>query len=109
MHRPLTIKVPGSEPDDTCPACSRPVESLCRGLAYGCPCGAWLRFHYLLGWGIEGDMLKGTYVGQREELRGKTALVKLGNRGEVEAQFDDVETGLGHEWHKFNVKEFEVV
>ncbi len=64
-------------------------------------------------------MLKGTYVGANETLKGKTALLMEARhaRPTVEngfgsecfsAQFDDVGTGFGYGWHIFMKTDFQI-
>ena len=61
-------------------------------------------------------MLKGTYIGGREELRGKTAIVRFSNEC-VLAQFDDttldegkaaLEDCLAHGWTEFPLSDWRV-
>jgi len=53
-------------------------------------------------------MKRGTYIGGRLELRGKTALLLVSDAPEILAQFDDVATGLGHGWHAFQSNEWSI-
>jgi len=64
-------------------------------------------------------MIKGTYVGSDERLRGKTALLRSGNGlREYMAQFDDMrlviqkdstDIHLGFGWHSFPMKDWETI
>lgn len=48
-----------------------------------------------------GYQYKGVYVGPRQELRGKTAIICNCTASTVACQFDDTATGLGFGWHEF--------
>lgn len=48
----------------------------------------------------------GTYVGDKEYLRGKTALVYITPENRLMAQFDDILTGLGYSWTEFDLVDF---
>lgn len=51
------------------------------------------------------ELKRGIYVGSNASLHEKSALLLI-TETELKAQFDDVSTGLGHGWHKFNFNEF---
>ncbi len=49
----------------------------------------------------------GIYQGHKTELKGKRALIqRIPNSIFVDAQFNDVDTGLGHGWHEFYASDF---
>jgi len=55
----------------------------------------------------------GTYVGPVEKLKGKTALLLPGgddddDSPDLQAQFDDIDTGFGHGWYTFSKSSFEI-
>lgn len=57
-------------------------------------------------------MNRGIYIGETEELKGRTALLRMGNPpGKVLAQFDHIPTevdgvDLSHGWHEFSAQDF---
>lgn len=49
----------------------------------------------------------GTYHGRKTELQGKRALIcRIPNSIFVDAQFNDLDTGLGHGWREFYASDF---
>lgn len=57
------------------------------------------------------SMDHGEYVGANKALKGKTALIQPhpSDPEQLMAQFDDMYTGLGHNWHAFHVKDFKIL
>lgn len=53
-------------------------------------------------------MKHGTYCGTVVDLIGKTALLRDSEPGLILAQFDDTNTGLGFNWHPFQIEEFTI-
>lgn len=55
----------------------------------------------------------GTYVGSIDKLKGKTALLRYDEDGNLLAQFDDMTLryhgrGMGFGWHKFDKSDFKI-
>lgn len=56
------------------------------------------------------QMLAGRYIGPREDLKGKEAILQPRKIDNVMlAQFNDVKTGLGHGWFPFSPNDWQVL
>ncbi len=54
--------------------------------------------------------MHGTYTGQKEKLKGRTAILQPDGDHRVTAQFDDLNLGLKytHNWVPFKLSEWEI-
>ncbi len=51
----------------------------------------------------------GIYVGRKNHLKGERAMIRpIENSIFVDAQFNNVDTGLGYGWHEFYASDFQI-